>query len=381
MLLQNRKHDVKILLVARWPVGGIKTYLRYIYGSPIFKETEIDLIAPAEDLAEFLETQLPSNRIQLLPVKGDGKSIRSRLREALAEGDYDLVHSHGFSASFFVQQVMCVRKMPHIMTAHDVFLPNTFDGFSGLCKKIAMRWLLGSVSQVLSVSEDARNNIFEYFPGLRAEQVKNITNGIDTDFFSKRTVRSFREELRLGDRPIIGFFGRFMAQKGFRQIVQAIEILVKKSPVSVKPIVLTFGWGGFIREDFALIEAKGLKDYFIQLPGTNDMPAAIRGVDLVVMPSRWEACPLLPMEVLSCGVPIIGTDCVGLREVLAGTPAKVVSVGNAEQLAAAISAQLLEGSAQFIEYQPLALKRFSADEHARVLHDLYHKISGASAHV
>lgn len=372
---------MKILLVARWPVGGIKTYLRYIYGSPIFKETEIDLIAPEDDLAEFLETQLPSNRIRLLPIKGDGKSIRHRLREALDEGNYDLVHSHGFSASFFVQQVMCVRKTPHIMTAHDVFLPNTFNGFSGLCKKIAMRWLLGSVSQVLSVSEDARNNIFEYFPGLRAEQVKNITNGIDTGFFAKGVARNFREELNLGDRPIIGFFGRFMAQKGFLQVVQAVEILAKNSPESAKPIVLTFGWGGFIREDFALIEAKGLKDYFIQLPGTNDMPAAIRGVDLVVMPSRWEACPLLPMEVLSCGVPIIGTDCVGLREVLSGTPAKVVSVGNTEQLAAAISAQLLEKSASFVEYQPLALKRFSADEHARALHDLYHKISGASAHV
>lgn len=372
---------MKILLVARWPVGGIKTYFRYIYGASLFKDAEFSLIAPEEGLAEFLNTQLPDGRITLLPVKGDGKSIKARLKLELEDGNYDLVHSHGFSASFSVQQVMWMKKIPHLMTAHDVFLPNTFKGIGGFFKKLAMRWLLGSVSRVLSVSEDARNNIFEYFPSLHAGQVKNITNGIDTDFFAKGTARDFRAELNLADRPIIGFFGRFMAQKGFHQIVQAVEILVKKYPELVQPIVLTFGWGGFIREDFSMIEAKGLREYFIQLPGTNDMPAAIRGVDLVVMPSRWEACPLLPMEVLSCGVPIIGTDCVGLREVLSNTPARVVPVGNAEQLAEAIAAQLQEGKARFSEYQSVALKKFSASEHAQELYDLYREISGASIHV
>lgn len=372
---------MKILLVARWPVGGIKTYFRYIYGCEVFKNAEIFLIAPEDGLADFLNTQLPQGRITLLPVAGDGASIKTRLKAELATGNYHLVHSHGFSASFFVQQVMWLKKIPHLMTAHDVFLPNTFTGFSGFLKKLAMRWLLGSVSKVLSVSDDARNNIFEYFPRLPAEQVKNITNGIDTDFFAKGVARNLRAELDIGDRPIIGFFGRFMAQKGFRQIVQAIEILVNKTPASAKPLVLTFGWGGFIREDFALIESKGLSDYFMQLPGTNDMPAAIRGVDLVVMPSRWEACPLLPMEVLSCGVPIIGTNCVGLREVLAGTPAKVIPVGDAEKLAAAIAEQLQEGNTKFIEYQPAALKRFSAENHAQALHDLYRDIAGNPANV
>ncbi len=372
---------MKILLVARWPVGGIKTYFRYIYGTSTFKDAEIFLIAPADGLAEFLNTQLPNGRITLLPVKGDGKSIKTKLKQELAQGNYDLVHSHGFSASFFAQQIMWRSKTPHLMTAHDVFLPNTFVGFNGYLKRLAMRWLLGSVSRVLSVSDDARNNIFEYFPGLQPGQIKNITNGIDTDFFASGNARDFRQELNLGDRPIIGFFGRFMAQKGFRQLVQAVEILVNKSPASMRPVVLTFGWGGFIREDFAMIEAKGLKEYFIQLPGSNDMPAAIRGVDLVVMPSRWEACPLLPMEVLSCGVPIIGTDCVGLREVLADTPAKVVPVGNAEALAQAIDAQLQEGKAEFNEFQPAAIKRFSAVGHAQELYDLYCEVAGAAVHV
>lgn len=366
---------MKILLVARWPVGGIKTYFRYIYGATEFTNVEITLLAPEEDLGDFLSTQLPEGRIKLVPTKTDYRSFVNSLRDCLAKETFDIVHSHGFSASLFTQSVLYFRKIPHVMTAHDVFLPNTFVGVSGILKKLAMKWLLSSVTKVLSVSEDARANIFEYFPSLKPSQVMNITNGVDTQIFKSGVPRDLRTELALpSDRPIIGFFGRFMAQKGFFQIIQAIEILKKSEPDNFKPIVLTFGWGGFIREDFAVIEQKGLSDYFRQLPGTNDMPAAIKGVDLVVMPSRWEACPLLPMEVLSTGTPIIGTDCVGLREVLNNTPAKVISVGDAVALAEAIKLQIKEGKGTFVKFQDEAVVRFSADEHSTVLHSFYNSL-------
>lgn len=363
---------MKILLVARWPVGGIKTYFRYIYGTSVFQHAEITLLAPAEDLEDFIATQLPQGRITLVSTGTDYISFIKSLASCLNNNRFDLVHSHGFSASLFAHSLLVFKKIPHVMTAHDVFLPNTFSGKLGFFKRAAMGWLLRSVSKVLSVSEDARQNILEYFPRLEGSQVCNITNGVDTQFFQAGSARDLRTELGVpASRPLIGFFGRFMAQKGFFQIIAAMDILHKSGVLNVKPLVLTFGWGGFIREDFALIEQKGLSDYFVQLPGTNDMPAAIKGVDLVVMPSRWEACPLLPMEVLSAGVPMIGTNCIGLREVLANTPAKVVEVGNAQALADAIVEMLSQGNRAFIDYQPIAVARYSASEHSKRLFEFY----------
>jgi glycosyltransferase involved in cell wall biosynthesis len=363
---------MKILLVARWPVGGIKTYFRYIYGSNVFENAEITLLAPAEDLADFIATQLPQGRITLVSTGTNYIAFVKSLALCLKNNKFDLVHSHGFSASLFAHSLLVFKKLPHVMTAHDVFLPNTFSGKLGFFKRAVMGWLLASVTKVLSVSEDARQNILEYFPQLNKAQVFNITNGVDTQFFQAGTARNLRLELGIAaDRPLIGFFGRFMAQKGFYQIIAAIDILHKSHVLEVKPLVLTFGWGGFIREDFSLIEQKGLSDYFVQLPGTNDMPAAIKGVDLVVMPSRWEACPLLPMEVLSAGIPMIGTNCIGLREVLANTPAKVIDVGNAHALADAIVEMLSLGKSAFIDYQPIAVERYSATEHSKRLFGFY----------
>ncbi|AQT61423.1 glycosyltransferase family 4 protein [Cellvibrio sp. PSBB023] len=363
---------MKILLVARWPVGGIKTYFRYIYGSPAFSDCEFTLLAPNSGLDELVNHDLPSGRIKLIDAPTSFLAFLKCFRMCVKNNDFDIIHSHGFSASFFTQLSLGAIKKPHLMTAHDVFLPNTFSGFKGWIKRQLMSWVLKKVTKVLSVSEDARNNIYEYFPSLPSGQVINITNGVDTAFFATGVARDLRKELNCApNRPLIGFFGRFMAQKGFRQIIEAIEILSKSTRVETMPLIVTFGWGGFIREDFELIEKKGLSDYFVQLPGTNNMPAAIKAVDLVLMPSRWEACPLLPMEVLSAGTPIIGTNCIGLREVLQGTPATVVPVNDALGLADAIVQSLSSGDKQFIEYQDIAVKRFSAVKHAQELHALY----------
>jgi glycosyltransferase involved in cell wall biosynthesis len=371
---------MKILLVARWPVGGIKTYLKYIYSASIFSDVQLTLLAPDNDLEEFINTQLPQGRMKLIPTASDRKSFIAAIDKCVGAHEFDLIHSHGFSASFYTQQAVWYRNIPHLLTAHDVFLPNTFKGVKGVFKKIAMYWLLAGVTRVLSVSDDARSNILEYFPLLRKKQIVNITNGIDTAQFAAGGIRDFKKELGLKNQPVIGFFGRFMAQKGFRQLVLAIEHIVKNNLLSCPPVVLTFGWGGFIREDYAYIEERQLSPYFSQLPGTNEMPAAINGVDLVVMPSRWEACPLLPMEVLSCGVPIIGTNCVGLREVLANTPAKIVDVGDFRQLAEAIVVQLAEGDEAFKNYQADAVKRFSADNHSQQLFSLYSNLLGQDKH-
>jgi len=51
--------------------------------------------------------------------------------------------------------------------------------------------------------------------------------------------------------------------------------------------------------------------------------------------SVWEASGLLAMEAMVCGVPLIATDCVGLRETVSRSPARVATSGNPESLAKA----------------------------------------------
>uniref|UniRef100_UPI003A91F472 glycosyltransferase family 4 protein n=1 Tax=Marinobacter sp. TaxID=50741 RepID=UPI003A91F472 len=253
-------------------------------------------------------------------------------------------------------------------------------GLKGKVRKLAMARLFGRIERIHTVTEDATRNFSEFFPGVRAERLKPILHGVDTDFFSQGEPADLRFELGISaSTPLIGFFGRFMGQKGFRTLVDAM-LAIKQEGIEPLPRVLTFGWGGFIREDYEYLTSLGLADEFDQMPGTDNMPSMIKAVDMVVIPSRWEACGLLAMEVLSAGVPLLSTDCIGLREVVAGSPTRIFPPGSAEGLSLAIKSEVADPSKdRFLDYQQTAIARFHIGRPASELRALYDELTGQAS--
>lgn len=368
---------MKILLVARWPVGGIRTYIRYIYSQTIFANDELVLLAPNVDLAQFLAEYLPANRIRFVIAENSDLGLRRKFMQLVASEPFDIIHSHGFSAGAIVCSATRILPAPHIMTAHDVFRKQQFVGLKGKLKAALLNLAYRRVRCVLTVGQDAYVNFKEFMPLFPQKKLHNIDHGVDSECFALAQTRNFRTELNEPTRKIIGFFGRFMSQKGFLDVVKAIKILAGRIEPEEMPLVLTFGWGGFIREDYAVIDELALSAYFKQLPFTDDVAAAIKGVDLVVMPSRWEACGLLAMEVLSAGTPLIATNCIGLRCVVADTPTRVIEPYSPEQLADAIQQELAAPSTeQFSRFQNIAVERFNLVRPAQELHHYYQQLVG-----
>lgn len=370
---------MRILMTALHPGGGIRTFFRYVYSQPCFKDCTFVLVAPNAGLSEFLTRHVPDNRICVVPADVGHVNVIKQIRTIIKTGDFDLVHSHGFSAGILTELARVSLTVPHLMTAHDVFLTSQFQGWNGRLKRFLMARLFRRMSGIHTVTDDARANLLEFFPTIGHSRVHGILHGVDTEYFRDSDVRDIKNELGLSrDTPLIGFFGRFMGQKGFRILIDAIDEVISGGLVSPLPHIVTFGWGGFIREEYQYIHDKGLGDYFHQMPQTDDMPSALKGVDLVAMPSRWEACGLLAMEVLAAGVPIIGTDCIGLREVLNGSPAKQVPVGDRDALTQAIVNEIdhldLRRS-MFSDFQSQAVDQFNIARPANALYALYHDIS------
>jgi len=167
-----------------------------------------------------------------------------------------------------------------------------------------------------------------------------------------------------------------MSQKGFRYLVDAVGLLQAEEDSRPKRFkVLTFGDGGFIREEKQAIEERGLAKYFCFMPFSPNIAGTIKGLDVVVMPSLWEACGLVAMETLVCGVPWIGSDCIGLREVLQGTPATVVAKADAADLAQALAREMEMSSRElFLGFRETAVKNFDVRMTSRSFLNLYKRL-------
>ena len=381
--ITNRK--LKVLLVVRWPVGGIRTYLKYVYGHLDPGRYEISVIAARSD-----ETSSPIDDIrQHAPRYRELQNSASSLawtRAIWAELRAmrpDILHSHGFTAGLLSLAPARLLGVRHICTVHDVLHERALEGWEGHARLAAMRACLPMIDVVQTVGRDATDNLLQYLPRLARMpgKVATIRNGIRSEQFAGAASRDLRTELGIAPGTfLIGFFGRFMSQKGFRYLVDALEQLVKRPSPGLVPAVVAFGGGGFVREERAALEKRGLMQYFHFMPFINDVAPSLRAVDVVVVPSLWEACPLLPMEAMAAGVQVIGSNCVGLAEVLEDTPSIVIAKADAAALAEAIRAyaQGPERGSRALEFAPEARQRFDSRATARSLETLLWHAPGSS---
>jgi glycosyltransferase involved in cell wall biosynthesis len=363
----------KILLVVRHPVGGIRTYFKYIYSQDVFNKYDFTIVSPDSEVKSLLKEIFEADNYQYVPCN-DSVSLLKASWKCLLGNKFDLVHSHGFTAGVLIVLANIFSSVPHLMTAHDVLLNNQFVGIKGGLKKFLLTKMFNRLDAIHAVSNDGAENLLEKLPKLKHQKIRTILHGIDVnDFYGATATKINDHDLEGAIR--IGFFGRFMSQKGFLYLVDAIEI-IKENRLSEKKItVLAFGWGGFVREEFDDIKKRGLDKYIKLMPFTDNMPGAIKSVDIVAMPSLWEACGLLAMEALVVGTPIIGTDCIGLREVLNGSPAKTVPKADANALALAIVNEISENrTAEFQAYAEVAKDRFSHIRPAMQLEQLYSEL-------
>jgi glycosyltransferase involved in cell wall biosynthesis len=370
---------MNILITAIHPVGGIRTYFRYVFAQSCFNDCQFTFIAPDDGLSEFIHDHFPEKNVNIIPINSNKDFIKT-IRREIKSGRYDFVHSHGFSAGMLTQLAQLFTGATHLMTAHDVFTKFQFQGFKGKVTQFLTNRILSQIDCIHTVTMDADKNLQEFCPSILPKRLRLIVHGIDVQRFAKANKRQVKSEINIEESTaLVGFFGRFMGQKGFRILVDAINIIKNQNLLSPVPQVVTFGWGGFIREDYEYLADKGLSEYFTQLPNTDDVPAAIKGVDIVAMPSRWEACGLLGMEVLCCGVPMVGTNCIGLREVLEDSPASTVDVNDAQALALAIVEYIkpehLTAAHHYVEQ---AVERFDVKISAQKMKKLYFEINRKS---
>lgn len=360
----KEKDKINIMLVVRHPVGGIRTFLRYVYSRFDAEKFNFIIILPetSELSATFDNLKKLDPEYVILSEKSGYSEYISSILKVIKKNNIDIIHSHGFSSGIFAAVPAKLFGIPHLLTSHDVFRKDQFYGLKGFITKQVLRTAFLMIDKVHSVSDDAQENLFSFYPEQKVWKSKYfvIPNGVEEERFMMNDSIDWHHELELSeDCFLIGFFGRFMEQKGFRYLVDSIELLSQKT-LSKTPVVLAFGWDGFIREEQEYIKQRGLEGFFRFLPFQDNISSAVRGVDVVAMPSLWEAYGLLAAEVLISGTPLIGTDCKGLREVLENTPATIVELKNSKALASALIKEMdTPGVKSAVAYRQTACKRFS----------------------
>lgn len=143
---------------------------------------------------------------------------------------------------------------------------------------------------------------------IEAEKIAIIPNGIGSEFAPTRTADSH------GNRPIrVLYVGRLSKQKALPRLIQALAAVTQ--PVEA----LLIGEGEERPNIEDLVRHYGLEN--VRLPGRrqgSELVATYQWADVFVLPSDREGMPLVALEAMACGLPVVATDVVGNRELLSG---------------------------------------------------------------
>jgi glycosyltransferase involved in cell wall biosynthesis len=372
------RHPATILTVARWPVGGIRTYLRDLFISQALREWQFLLIAPNVDRLDLYVSEGHLGSARWIACDSSVEAMTRTTIEISRRRRPSFVHTHGFISGGIGAVSCTISRVPHLLTVHDLLLEAQFRGWRGRARRLLVGTSLISPDVVHCVTRDSRENLVHTYPWLPSLRRKTavIAHGVNVAKITAVVPLDLTKSLQLDPATVVfGFLGRFMAQKGFRVIIDAVKLLQGAGVTPRELRVLAVGSGGFIREDRARVSALGLESYFTFWPYQPDIVSILKGMHCLLMPSLWEASGLLAMEAMVAGVPVIGSDCLGLRETLADSPAVRVRPNDA--------ADLRDAMAQFMAhpdpaaaraFQPEAARRFSSERAFAQLAELYERM-------
>jgi glycosyltransferase involved in cell wall biosynthesis len=165
--------------------------------------------------------------------------------------------------------------------------------------------------KIITISEGARRMLLER----GAADIVVVPNGIDLKPVVRADREKFREEHGIGrEEYLVGTIGRIdFRQKGQDFALEAIRRF--ESPLEGYKFVFV-GEGPDQQRLKAMIARANLSRLVQVLPWCSDPGKIYAGLDMLMIPSKFEGVPLVMLEAMANGLPIIASNSDAMAESL-----------------------------------------------------------------
>ena len=231
----------------------------------------------------------------------------------------DIVHAHGhvYMPSYLAGKLAKKYKKPFIVTQHNTFIDykswlNTLEYLNDL---FIGKSVLKNADQILTVSKETMKYVLKV--GADKSKVSVIYNGVDTNCFQALKKEESRKKLDLPEkRKIIFSVRRLVYKNGLDTLIESAYLATQKNP-NILFIVAGKGPNKKLIEE----RVKEMKiENNIKLTGyvpDELLPVYYNAADCFILPSAsGEGLPLVLLEAMSCGLPVIATTVGGTPEII-----------------------------------------------------------------
>ena len=218
----------------------------------------------------------------------------------------EIIHVQGLYMSIPAFLAKKILDIPYIVSGQgsDIYGHWPF-------KKIISGIGLNNSKLSIALTEDMKNEMKKNCN----KRIEIVPNGIDSDNFNLNRYRT-RESLGLDDKDkIVIFVGRLEPVKGLKYLIEAISLL-KSNKINLKLLIV--GDGSECKKLKLLVKTLQLEEMviFVGKISNEKVPEYLSASDVFVLPSLSEGFPVVLLEAMASGLPIITTKIRGLPEIV-----------------------------------------------------------------
>lgn len=301
---------MKILHATEIDIGGTATVINLLMRSQVTDDrvTSCRCVAP-ERIIEALD----KNLIQYTSTfKRSGRNFlslvyfTSALIKTIWNDKPDIVHLHSTFAGIIGRIILIIMKP--LRSPKVVYCPH---GFSFLMEGSAFKKSIFSkmeiilsyaTDKIICVSQYERNAAFN--AGVPDNKISVIHNGTPA-FIAEYTNEISPYPTQNTATINYLFAGRLDKAKGFDILIAAMQKVTNNN------IQLTVAG---ISESEVPEHAKLNNITYLGWMNSKDLIPYFTHADALVLPSRWEGFPMVVLEAMSLGVPVIASNCTSLSE-------------------------------------------------------------------
>ena len=255
-----------------------------------------------------------------------------RIIQEIKKINPDIVHFQGTHPLYSLAAVLCQRKYPTLLTVHGI-ITREFDfhpDANPLAKHLSVyteKFALTSLENIIVVAPQ----IGEIVKTMTKANIFVIPNGIDPNIVQEVA------PLSLDRDNIILFVGNLVKLKGVANLIHAVSLIKTEIP---DVCLLVAGSGPQENELKDLVNTLLLQDNvkFLGFITGETKYSYFKSADVLAVPSLWESLPIVILEGMACGKPIVASNVGGIPYLIRDAEnGYLVTPGAVEELAEKIS--------------------------------------------
>ena len=269
----------------------------------------------------------------------------------------DVIHTHGINAAYVGALLSRIFQKNFVVSMHVDFHFNKSSAITPL-----LLWPLKKADNIMVLTNQSKTQLVEN--GIDETKVNLYSYWVDQWKFKALNKNSSRKIVGIKDTKFtVLFVGRLAKEKGVEELIKVARKLHE--------VNFVFAGSGEFSESLTKLASKNDNIYFAGRVDNIKLPVYYSASDVLVVPSLVgethptfeEGVPRVLIEALSCGLPVLGTDNGGIKDVIENGKVGIVVRSDSASISQAITR--LKSNPELLSKYKLRARKYAVDRFSK----------------